>query len=628
MSVDTSANQGRTPVTSERRVRFGAFELDVAGGELTKSGARVHLQEQPARLLAVLVENAGRIVGRDELRQCLWPDNTFVDFDHGLNTAIRKLRIALDDTADTPRWIETVPRSGYRFIGPVEVIGDPSRVPATTRALRALRSWIVGVAILVAIAVAVAAWFAQHRTARGVAIDAVAVLPFANADTQTRHMSDGVTEALINGLAELGDLRVMARTTVFELAEKPIEPKRVGRELDVRAVIAGTFRLEGERLSLQVEMIDVRDGALLWGRRYEGPRRSLQALQQQIIGDLSSRLRPGAPRGGSPRPLPSSTGPDAYELYLKGLHAWNKRGPDDLELAVQYFQEALNIDPQFALAWAGLANAWGVMAGGWYPSSIMQPRALVAAENALAIDPNLAEAITSRAAGMYQQGFDFEGAEREYRRAIALNPSYPTAHAWYGQFLTDLGRLDEARAQTELAYQLDPLSPAINWNLCWIYVCERRYEEAIAFGRKVAALDVRFRPRVCLFQSLSALGRDEEAITELTFPGLLLENERAAMLEAYRRGGRREAGEYWIEAARRRSSKGYVSPSRIAGIYAWAGDADRAFAWLERARAEGASGVASFYQDPSWDPVRHDPRFQQFARKIRLPQVLNRPPAK
>ncbi|MHB8998940.1 MAG: winged helix-turn-helix domain-containing tetratricopeptide repeat protein, partial [Thermoanaerobaculia bacterium] len=442
------------------------------------NGARVRLQEQPARLLAVLLENAGRTVGRDELRQRLWSDNTFVDFEHGLNTAIRKLRVALDDTADTPRWIETIPRMGYRFIGPVEGIGDATTpAPAAAPRSRVARSWILGAAVVALIVLAATALLRERGPTRGEPIDAIAVLPFTNPDAQTRHLSDGMTEALINGLAEMRDLRVMARTTVFEFAGTPVDAKRAGRKLNVPAVVTGSMQMQGEQVALQVEMIDVRDGAQLWGRRYEGTRRSLQALQRQIVDDLSRQIRPESARVASSR-IPASTGADAYELYLKGLHAWNKRHPDDLELAVQYFHEALKIEPQFALAWAGLANAWGVMAGsGLYPASVMQPRASAAAEKALAIDPNLAEAIASRAAGMYQQGFDFKGAEREYLRAIALNPSYPTAHAWYSQLLTDLGRPDEARVQVELAYQLDPLSPAINWNRCWNYVSERRYEK-------------------------------------------------------------------------------------------------------------------------------------------------------
>lgn len=630
MSADQSAS--RTTGSSASRVRFGPFEFDCApGGELRKNGVRIRLQEQPARLLAVLVENAGRAVARDELRQRVWANDTFVDFDHGLNTAIRKLRVALDDTADTPRWIETVPRLGYRFVGALEPL--ESAIPAAPQGAdeSPTRRWPVIALVAAVLAVlAAGAFLLMRRSARPRTIEAIAVLPFANADAATRHMSDGLTEGVINGLSEIGDLRVMARSTVFALTDRTLDPRRAGSRLKVPAVVAGAMEIRGEQIAVQVELIDVGDGAQIWGHRYAGSRRSMATMQEQILDDVSRVLRPARQRA---RPRTLTAAADAYDLYLKGLYAWNKRHPDDLRRAVVYFNEAVKIDPEFALAWAGLASAYGVMAGnGAAPPAETQFRSRAAAEKALALDPKLAEALASRAAGKHQYDRDFAGAERDYLRAIELNPSYSPARGWYAHYLIDVGRPDQAVQQAEIAYQLDPFSRAANGGRCWIYYYAGRFDEAIAFQKKAVELDRDFRSPSCLFLTLAAVGRIEEGILELTAPGSVLAAHRQELLDAFHSGGRSGLGHRWAEIVLEERRTAYVEPRQISAIYAFAGDRDATFRWLERAFADRAPGAATFYSDPGFEALKDDPRFLELARRMGLPQVKElgapRPPAK
>jgi TolB-like protein/DNA-binding winged helix-turn-helix (wHTH) protein/Flp pilus assembly protein TadD len=607
--------------------RFGSFELSChAGGELRRGGVRIKLQELPLRLLTVLLEAAGAVVTRDELRQRLWPADTYVDFDHSLNTAIRKLRTALDDSAETPRFIETVARHGYRFIAPVEWVIPAASAAPPRRASPHLRRrvWIAAAAIALLLA-AGAMLYRSRSTFAPTPIRAVAVLPVANSDKTLEYLSDGLTEVLINSLSELRDLRVMARTTVFHFKGKPLDPKRIGRDLDVPAVIVGTLQQSANQIRIQVELIDVSDGAQIWGKQYSGGRTALVALQRQIIDDVTRQLRPGLTESERPRlAYTVATNADAYDLYLKGLHAWNKRGKKDLLLAIDYFNRALALDPQFVLGYAGLANAYGVMVGnGHIAPAEGQVKAAAAAEKALSHDATLAEAWTSRAAAKSNYHRDFAGAERDFRRAVELNPSYATGHQWYAGHLWNMGRFAEARREIELAYKLDPLSPPINWDFCHTYYLERRFEEAIACSRRAEELDPRFYSLGTVTFSFVAQNKYDELISELTRPNSSVSRDHAnAIAAAFKADGPRGFHEKQLELQMKRRAAGeYVSPVRIARLYARLGQADEAFRWLDLAYQERSSALTSFYTSPAFDSIRSDPRFDQLARRIGMPQV-------
>ena len=609
--------------TTDHLARFGVFELDVRTGELRRSGVRVKLQEQPFRLLTFLLEHPGDVVSREELRERLWPTD-FVDFDHSLNTAVRKLRSALDDTADNPRFIETLSRRGYRFIAPVSWDGGtaapPSVAPVAIQSKPSRRLPILpAVAALVLIA-AIAAFVFMRRPFSGSTprVDAVAVLPFANADPGSQHVSDGLTEILIDSLSRVPDLRVMARTTVFGYQREGVDPRRAGEELNVPAVITGRVQPENGGYRIHVELIDVSDGSQLWGGQYRGTATGLADVQSRISNDLSVELRRGLDR--EQRQLVSrrlTRNPEAYEMYLKGLYAWNRRGPDNMTQAISFFEKAVELDPLFAAPWTGLSSTYGVMVGsGQLLPEVGVPKIIAAAKKALELDPNSGEAFISLATTKYRSEWDFAGAERDYKRALALNPNYATGHQWYSDFLRSMGRFQEARREIDTARQLDPLSSPINTVACWSLFMERRFREAVVFSQKSSFLP-RFGMAQCAVNSLFALGAYDEAL-----PLMRTMTPQGAELEKlYAQGGVRAVLERSVKAMTDRQSPTFTTPVQIAEIYAVLGEADRAFFWLEKGFQERASRLTNMNIDPQFDSIRSDPRYADLLRRIGLPHV-------
>jgi TolB-like protein/DNA-binding winged helix-turn-helix (wHTH) protein/tetratricopeptide (TPR) repeat protein len=596
-------------VQETRSARFGAFELDMKTGELRKNGVRVRLQEQPQRLLATLLTHAGELVTREELRNLLWPADTFVDFDHSLNTAVRKLRAALDDSAETPRFIETMARRGYRFIAPVEWAS--AAVPRS--GVRRPLLWLAAAALI--LGASLTAW-SLKRTPEAVAhrdINSIAVLPFSNSDKETEYISDGLAESLIDEISS-PDLRVIAWTSSLRFKDKPVDPRAAGKELSVSAVVTGRLSRDGADHRLHAELIDVRDGAQLWSGQYRGSTSGLGVMQRRVAADISLRL--GVTRADRKHVLRDSP---AYESYLRGRYLWNKRTGRDVVLrSIEYFDRAIELDPDFAPAFAGLCQAWGVIHGNrWMPGQEKetQEKATAAGERALQLDQTLAEAHTCLGGGrMNSRYWDFAGAERDFRRAIALNPNYATAHQWYSTYLTTIGDHDGARREIDLAWQLDPFSPAVNRVACFQRFAHRRYDEAIDFSRRAADIDPSFASPQCLVSSQLAAGRLEEAIAEMRF---LDQKSRDELADALRGGGSRL---FW-RALSDRSIRSRAPFYFVAAAQAVAGDHDQAFASLDAAYEHRESGLAYFYEDPRFDPLRSDPRFDQLARRIGLPQA-------
>jgi TolB-like protein/DNA-binding winged helix-turn-helix (wHTH) protein len=576
---------------------------------------RVPLQEQPFRLLAILIARPGEVVSREELREQLWASE-FVDFDHGLNTAIRKLRTALDDSADNPRFIETLARRGYRFIAPVSWDGDTATATATEPPpRRRLLPIFIGAALLV-LAIAGALIFRQMQARPAPTIWAVAVLPFTNDHVQTAHVSDGLTEELIDALSRLPSMRVMARTTVFRYKGKAVDPQAVGRDLDVGAVVLGDVRRDGETYRVRVELIDVRDGTQLWGNRFNVSAAELPALQNRIAELLFNRLRHGQRAPGG-----RTQNAEAYELYLKGLYAWNERGKDDLRQSIELFTRAAALDPTYAAPHAGLANAWGVMTGnGLISPDEGVPRVMAAARKALELDPENAEAYTSMATTKFRNLWDFAGAEKDYREALRLNPNYATGHQWYSDFLRSMGRFAEARRESDIAYKLDPLSTAITGGQCWSFYYEERYADAIAFARRASEIDSRFASPACVSRALAALGDYEGVLRELRRMEVPL--IKVEVLEAaYRQEGREGLYRKRLEALLASQKADYNFPVEIAETYAALGNEDEAFRWLDIAVRHRVSRVTSINVHPDLKSLRDDPRFDALLRKIGLPKV-------
>jgi len=391
---------------NEEILRFDAYELNVRAGELYKNGRKIRLQVLPLRILAILLELRGQVVTRDELRERLWSPDTFVDFGHSLNTAIRKLRRALNDEAEKPRFIETLPRRGYRFVG------------SAAENLPALRS--------------------------RKPFDSIAVLPFENAsaDPDTEYLSDGITESIIGNLSHLPTLRVMARSTVFRYKGQLADPQKVGNELNVRTVLTGRVVQRGDSLTIGTELVDVANGWRLWGEQYRGKLADLLAVQEEIADEISKTLRlslTGEERKRlSKRPTRDA---QAYQDYLRGRFYWNKRTADGVKKSIEYFEKAIEKDPGYPLAYAGLADSYNIL--GFYAYAAPRdayPKAKAAALRALEIDEALTEAQASLADVKLHYDWDWSGAEKEFNRVVKRNPAYAIGHLIYGDLLIAMGR--------------------------------------------------------------------------------------------------------------------------------------------------------------------------------------------
>jgi TolB-like protein/tRNA A-37 threonylcarbamoyl transferase component Bud32 len=444
-------------------------------------------------------------------------------------------------------------------------------------------------------------------------IRSIAILPFVNAtgDLDAEYISDGVTETLINTLAQVHDLRVMSRTSVFHYKGKSPNPAAIGRDLRVSAVVLGRIESVGDRLVVSAELVDTSDNALIWGNRYTIARADLFNVQQSIATEIARMLRlqlAGREEILTKRP---TTDARAYELYLKGRFQWNKRNAEGLYAAIGLFNQAIEIDPQYALAYAGLADCYNLLdiwAG--LPTRETFPRAKAAAQKALAIDDSLAEAHTSLAYAIQTYEWDWVAAEREYRRAIELSPNYATARQWYAEMLTAVGRFDEAAVQGKKALELDPMSPIINAVVAWNSTMARRYDLAIEQGRQTTGLFPDFLPgHAYLGLALLESGKPKEAIPELEASQKLADIVVIFtwLIRAHHAAGDHATAAKLLKELEARRE--YLPPYYMAALYAHMGDRDRAFAELDRAVLERTGALVWTKVDPALDPLRKDARF-------------------
>src|SRR5438445_5940532 len=491
-------------------LRFGVFDVDPESGELRKCGVEINLPPQPAEVLGLLATSAGQLATREELRQQVWVKETFVDFEHGLNSCIKQIRAALDDHPESPRYIETRPRRGYRFIAPVQEVaarpvtpGAPSEgLPTTALRIRPRRYSIAIVALVLALfATGYFARFAptRHALSPGDKI-MLAVLPFENltGDPRQEYLSDGLTEEMITQLGRMHPERlgVIARTSAMQYKKTQKGMDQIGRELGVAYVLEGSLRRAGDHVRVSAQLIQVRDQTHLWAESYERDLRDILVLQsdvaQAIAREIALTLSPQQQaRMASARPID----PRAYELYSKGRYFWNKRSEVGYTRAIQYFQQAIARDSEYAPAYAGLADAYallGSMPNVELPRSEAMPRARTAAIKALTLDEGLAEAHTSLAFVQMHFDWDWPAAEREFTRALQLNPGDPPAPHWYAFWLLAHGRAEEALQEVRAAQRLDPLSLIINTDVGEMLYYGRRHDEAIEQGRRALELDSAF----------------------------------------------------------------------------------------------------------------------------------------
>ena len=629
----------------DKRLRFGVFEADIRSGELAKRGRRVRLQEQPFQLLAMLLERPGELLTREELSSKLWP-NTIVDFDHGLNKAVAKIREALGDSAENPRFIETVARRGYRFLADVTVTGHgqpqivaqvsspgsgtslPGLAEAGTSPRRPTRAWrLLGLGLGLLL-VAVLSWSLYPRSPSAPAIRSLAVLPLENlsGDPSQDYFAQGMTDELITRLAQISALRVISRTSVMAYRGVRKSLPEIARELNVEAVVAGSVLLSGERVRVTAQLVQVPTDAPMWAQSYEEDLQDTLALQGKVARDIAEQIRVALNvQERSALEKSKAVNPEAYEAYLKGRYFWNKRTGDGLTRAIEYFNQAIEKEPIYAEAYSGLADSYA-LSGDW-EYGVLSPqdaflKARAAATKALALDESLADAHTSLAFALDLYGWDWEAAETEYKRAIKLNPGYATAHHWYAWHLMVMGRNSEGISELRKAQSLDPLSLIISADLADALCIAHLYDEAVQQGRKTLEMEPNFAvAHYELGQAFEQKHMHDEAIAEFQ-RAIALSGHSGAfdsnLAYVYAVSGRKDEAIKIVKDLEARHDQNPVADANVALIYVGLGDHDQAMIWLNNAYE--ARFNPSVLLRPAFDTLRSDARFQDLLRRIGLPR--------
>jgi TolB-like protein/DNA-binding winged helix-turn-helix (wHTH) protein/Flp pilus assembly protein TadD len=638
---------------------FDEFRLYPQNRVLRRGATAVSLTPKAFDVLLFLIQNAGRIVTKDELMKAVWPDS-FVE-ESNLTQTIFMVRKALDETADR-RYILTVQGQGYRFLLPVteaanseEEIDAPDiegpgpphsagtapeiQLHSHPRGGRGWRSALLasaGVALVLIVASILWIWRSPHGAVEQPGRTMLAVLPFENftGDPGQEYFSDGLTEEMISQLGGLDPrhLGVIARTSVMHYKHSPESIPQVGKDLGVQYVIEGSVRRDSQRVRITAQLIQVKDQSHLWAREYDRDLGHLLELQAEIAREVANEIefslsgqRPiglDAKAAATGTAGPAGTSYAAYDSYLQGRYFWNKRTTEGFQQAADFFEQAIDKDPNFGRAYAGLADTFGLMST-WYvgPQNELMPKARAAALRALELDQSLAEAHASLALVKENYDYDWPGAEKEFQRAIQLNPQYATAHQWYAEFLSWQGRFDEALAESELARQLDPLSLIIAADHASILYFSRQYDSAVKQSQSVVELDPNFgHARNAMIPSYLQLGRYDEAGDEIKRSeardqGRWVWAWKAAM---YGRSGHPE------EARRALAKLEQISRSRtdrtaaLLIAYSGTGQKDRVIELLQQAYSEHSNAITTIKVDPMYDPFRSDPRFQDLLRRVGL----------
>ena len=619
--------------TNPRLVQFGVFELDLHGGELRKQGVKVKLQEQPLKVLQLLLENPGQITTRDQLRSHVWPANTFVEFDQGLYSAMARLREALGDAADNPRFIQTVARRGYRFIAPIippaDQISMEVKPKLKTHERFGLQRWMVsllagllGGALLLALLLTFnVAGTREWLYSRTHPIRSLAVLPLENlsGDPEQEYFADGMTDELITTLAKLGKFRVVSRTSVmrFKKVSKPLA--QVGQELNVDAVVEGTVERVGSHVRIRVQLIHADTDRHLWAQTYDRELRDTLLLQSEAARDIAQQIqfRLDSDRR-PPAPTPRQVNPQAYEAYLHGLYFSNKRSAENFTRAIDYFQQGISIDPRYAAAYSGLSNALvGEMFTGTLHRNVRE-QATSAAMKSIELDPNLPESHDTLGGIREFYDWDWPAAEHEYRRALELNPNFATAHQDYAIFLSLQGRFDQAMAEAQRAQDLDPLSPFIRTTFCWDLSFAHRFEQAVEKCREALELDPDFyHAHGNLTEIYASLKQRDQAFQE-HFKIAVLSGKSPSQLAQLQTSFRREGlpGVWRTKLLWLQSEDS--DPYEIAALHAWLGDKEQTFTWLQKAYDRHSPLMEEAKQDAAFDNIRSDPRYSALLHRLKL----------
>jgi TolB-like protein/DNA-binding winged helix-turn-helix (wHTH) protein len=667
-----SDNDGRSS-----RVYFRDFEVDLHTGELRKHGLKVKLHGQPVQVLAMLLERPGELVTREEIREKLWPQHTFIDFEHSVNSSIKRLREALGDDAGTPRFIETLPRHGYRFIAPVEALphnhipkgnGEAettfaSRPPASetgrpadprqdavpsasspgrdgdadfaaragTRRLRLPKRWLAGAlagvaVVLLAVLIGLNVFGLRDRlplrTSSVPQIKSIAVLPLENLshDPEQEYFADGMTEELITDLGKIGALRVISRTSVmrYKGTKKPLP--EIARELNVDALVEGTVLRSGDRVRVTANLLHASTDRHLWAETYERDFHDVISLQDEVAQAVAREIKVALSPAESTRlATVRKVKPEAYELYLKGRYHYYKWTPEDFRKAIDYFQKAIDADSDWAPPYAGLATSYGwLWMEGGVPAQEALPRFNAALKTALAIDDSDPEVRYALAASAFYYRWDWQEADREFQRALMLDPNLVEARFEYAWFLSSMGRHSEAVPQAQSAVDRDPLSVSANLALGSICFWAHQDDRAIAQLRHTVELDPN-DPRAHYF--LAGIYEEkqmyEEAISVLQ-KAMVLQGAPtdglANLQRAYQNSGPKGYWEWQLTEAKRGNA-----PYEIALIYVRLGEAGQAVTWLEKCYPQHDWHLVQLKALRAWDPIRSDPRFQALFRRMNFP---------
>ncbi|MEK6283547.1 MAG: tetratricopeptide repeat protein [Acidobacteriota bacterium] len=645
---------------------FGEFRLETAEQLLLRQGKPTRLTRKEFDTLLVLVENSGHLVEKDELMKRVWAD-AFVE-EANLARNIWALRKVLSDDNGEHRFIETVPKRGYRFIAPVTAVAsedtgvliqrrirarivceeeETSEEPqvrtkapmrthpvaqtttltlAVSRNRKRLALGVLAITGLIA-ATAIATMLIYNARSRNAAktIESVAVLPFTNLsnDPALDYLSEGITENLINRLSQVSRLKIIAHNSVYRYKGKQVDPQKVGAELGVQAVLIGRLEAKGSELSVRGELVDARDGSHLWGERYDRRISDLQSLQRELAQDMASALRLQFSGDEKTRLTQHHTrNAEAHQLYLKGRYFWNKRTTEGIKKGLECFEEAIRLDPDYAAAYVGVADCYSVLSqfGQFSPNEVM-PKARAAALNALRIDALLAEAHASLALIDELYDWNWKGAEREFRRAIELNPNYATAHHWYAMYLSAMGRHDEALAEIKKAEALDPVSLITNTNEGWILFCARKYDQAIQKLQATIEMDPNFANahyKLALVYETKGMYKEavEEYLKDETLSGT---NPKAVerLRVAYATSGWKGYCQEKLRQLKDSSTRGYLSPKYFVLTHLQLGDLEQTFKWLDEAHKERVE-LVYLRVDPRFDSLRSDPRFEELLRRVNL----------
>ena len=633
------------------RLCFGIFEVDLRAGELRKRGRRVRLQQQPFQVLAMLLEHHGQVVGREDLQKKLWPADTFVDFDHGLNKAINKIREALGDSAESPRFVETVARRGYRFLADVRTadavpVRSPEPTPqphpaadahdrqnpggrlATLTRLLPPRAWKISTFVLLALLASFAASKLRSGNHPSPVIRSLAVLPLESLsnDASQDYFADGMTDELISDLGQISALRVISRTSVMAYKHTRKSLPQIARELNVDAVVEGSVLRSGDQVRITAQLIEAATDRHVWSQSYQGALRDTLALQNNVARAIADEIRISLnPQEQAALRHATVVNPVAYESYLKGRYFWNKRTANGLKSALAYFNQTIEEDPTYAQAYSGLADTYALL-GDWQyavmtPKEAL-PKAKAAAIKALELNNALGEAHNSLAFCLDGFDWDFDSAGNEFRRAIELNPGYATAHHWYAWHLALLRRYDEAIVEMRTALNLDPLSLIINADLAELLALAHRSDDSIQQSRKTIEMDPNFGlAHNHLGQAYLQKHMNDEAVAELQEAVKLSSGSPtciANLARAYAASGKSSEAVALLSDLKKRSHPGQSLASEIAVIYGALGDTDQAMRWLEQGYEERFNpGVLI---RPGFDPLRSDPRFEDVMHRVGLPR--------